>query len=73
MRGGSLVIVRPRALAVTGGRVIFDGVESGLLPGDRVVTSQLTNVRDGMAIVEAARPEREAARPAATDAADDAS
>jgi hypothetical protein len=53
--------------------VIFDGVESGLLPGDRVVTSQLTNVRDGMAVVEAARPEREAARPAVTDAADDAS
>ena len=40
MRGGTLVIVRPHALAVTGGRVIFDGVESGLLPGDRVVTSQ---------------------------------
>ncbi len=73
MRGGTLVIVRPRALAVTGGRVIFDGVESGLLPGDRVVTSQLTNVRDGMAIVEASRPEREAARPSVTDAADDAS
>lgn len=73
MRGGTLVIVRPHALAVTGGRVIFDGVESGLLPGDRVVTSQLTNVRDGMAIVEVARPEREAARPAGPDGPDDAS
>ena len=53
--------------------MIFDGVESGLLPGDRVVTSQLTNVRDGMAIVEAIRPDREAARPAGPDGPDDAS
>ena len=33
---------------------MFDSASSGLLPGDRVVTSQLSNPRDGMAIVEAA-------------------
>jgi hypothetical protein len=39
---------------VAGGRAVFDSASSGLLPGDRVVTSQLSNPRDGMAIVEAA-------------------
>jgi multidrug efflux pump subunit AcrA (membrane-fusion protein) len=71
MRDGRLAIVKPRPLAVRKGRVIFDAVESGLLPGDRVVVSQLTQARDGMAIAETARPDREAARP--TAAADDAS
>ena len=76
MRDGKLVIVRPRPLAVRGRRVVFDAVESGLLPGDRVVTSQIVNVRDGMTIAEAMRPEREAARAegaAVTAEADDAS
>jgi len=73
MRDGKLVIVRPRPLAVRGGRVVFDALESGLLPGDRVVTSQIVNVRDGMAIAEAARPDREAARPDASATTDDAS
>jgi multidrug efflux pump subunit AcrA (membrane-fusion protein) len=54
MRDGKLVILSPRAIQVTGGRVIFDAAASGLLPGDRVVTSQLSHPRDGMAIVEAA-------------------
>jgi len=73
MRNGKLVIVKPRPLAITGGRVIFDGLASGLLPGDRVVTSQLTNVRDGMAIVEVPRPDREATRPARLSEPRDAS
>jgi multidrug efflux pump subunit AcrA (membrane-fusion protein) len=55
MRDDRLVIVRPRPLAVRGGRVIFDAVESGLVSGDRVVTSQLVNPRDGMTIAEATR------------------
>lgn len=53
MREGKLVILSPRAIQVAGGRVIFDSAASGLLPGDRVVTSQLSHPRDGMAIVEA--------------------
>lgn len=59
MRDGRLVILKPRAVQVAGGRVVFDSASSGLLPGDRVVTSQLSNPRDGMEIVEAAnqRPE----------------
>jgi len=73
MRNGKLVVVKPRPLAVTGGRVIFDGLVSGLLPGDRVVTSQLTNVRDGMAIVETPRPDREATRPTSLGGPRDAS
>lgn len=76
MRDGRLAIVRPRPLAVRQGRVVFDAQESGLLPGDRVVVSQLVHARDGMAIAEASRPDREATRPAAAEgpvAADDAS
>lgn len=53
MRDGKLVILSPRPIQVAGGRVIFDSAASGLLPGDRVVTSQLSHPRDGMAIVEA--------------------
>ena len=75
MREGRLAIVKPQPLAVRQGRVVFDAVESGLLPGDRVVVSQLVQARDGMVIAEAVRPDREAVRPAAADAAasDDAS
>ena len=54
MRDGRLVILKPHAVQVAGGRAVFDSASSGLLPGDRVVTSQLSNPRDGMAIVEAA-------------------
>lgn len=64
MRDGKLAIVRPHTLAVTRGRVIFEAEDSGVLPGDRVVTSQISNVRDGMAIAEADRPQREADRSA---------
>jgi multidrug efflux pump subunit AcrA (membrane-fusion protein) len=61
MRDGKLVILAPRVIQVAGGRVVFDSAASGLLPGDRVVTSQLSNPRDGMAIVEAAGPRSEPA------------
>ena len=53
MRDGRLVILKPRAVQVSGGRAVFDSAASGLLAGDRVVTSQLSTPRTGMEIVEA--------------------
>jgi hypothetical protein len=38
---------------------VFDSITSGLVPGDRVVTSQLSDPRDGMEIVEATAPRPE--------------
>jgi hypothetical protein len=52
MRDGRLVILNPRPVQVSGGRVVFDSVASGLVPGDRVVTSQISQPRPGMEIVE---------------------
>ena len=52
MREGRLVILNPRPVQVSGGRVMFDSVASGLVPGDRVVTSQISQPRPGMEIVE---------------------
>lgn len=52
MRDGTLVVVRPQPVQSSGGRIVFESATSGLLPGDRVVTSQLSNPRAGMAIVE---------------------
>jgi multidrug efflux pump subunit AcrA (membrane-fusion protein) len=54
MREGRLVILKPRAVQVSGGRVVFDSAISGLLAGDRVVTSQLTAPRADMEITETA-------------------
>jgi len=53
VRDGQLVVLRPRPLQVTGGRVVFEAVSSGLVAGDRVVVSQLANPRPGMEVVEA--------------------
>jgi len=50
VRDGALVVLRPHALHVGGGRAYFDSASSGLVAGDRVVTSQLANARDGMAV-----------------------
>jgi len=52
MRDGRLVILNPRPVQVSGGRVVFDSVASGLVPGDRVVTSQISQPRSGMELVE---------------------
>jgi len=52
MRDGRLVILNPRPVQVSAGRVVFDSAASGLLPGDRVVTSQISQPRPGMEIVE---------------------
>jgi multidrug efflux pump subunit AcrA (membrane-fusion protein) len=60
MRNGRLVILGPRPVQVAGGRVVFD-TASGLEPGDRVITSQLTHPRSGMDVVEADGPPTEPA------------
>ncbi|MFY8221874.1 MAG: efflux RND transporter periplasmic adaptor subunit [Pirellulales bacterium] len=52
MRDGRLVILNPRPVQVSAGRVVFDSAASGLLPVDRVVTSQISQPRPGMEIVE---------------------
>ena len=69
VRDGRLVILAPKPLESRGGRTIYESLASGLLPGDRVVTSQLSTVRDGMAVTDAGRGGRE---PVKTAAADDA-
>ncbi|MBM4057871.1 MAG: HlyD family efflux transporter periplasmic adaptor subunit [Planctomycetes bacterium] len=61
-RGGRLVILRPRPVQVAGGRAVFESEPSGLVAGDRVITSQVSHPRDGMAVAE---PKRAAAAPAA--------
>lgn len=52
IRDGTLAILRPRPVKVAGGKAVFEAGVSGLRPGDRVVTSQLTNPRPGMAVTE---------------------
>lgn len=52
IRDGRLVILNPRPVQVAAGRVVFDSETSGLRPGDRVVTSQISQPRAGMEIVE---------------------
>jgi multidrug efflux pump subunit AcrA (membrane-fusion protein) len=53
MRNDKLVIVRLRPFHSGGGLIAFNEADSGLLPTDRVVTSQLANPREGMQLVEA--------------------
>ena len=52
-REHKLAIVRPPLVQVSAGRALFESTADGLQPDDRVVVSQLSNVRDGMAIAEA--------------------
>jgi multidrug efflux pump subunit AcrA (membrane-fusion protein) len=54
MRDGRLVILRPRPFHTAAGRILYDERESGLLPGDRVVVSQISSPDDGMELAEAA-------------------
>ncbi|MFM8436030.1 MAG: efflux RND transporter periplasmic adaptor subunit [Planctomycetia bacterium] len=61
VRDGRLVILDPRPVQVAGGRVVFDAAASGLLPGDRVVTSQISHPRAGMEVVESGGPRAEPA------------
>jgi multidrug efflux pump subunit AcrA (membrane-fusion protein) len=59
MREGKLLILTPQPVQVAGGRVVFDAASSGLQAGDRVITSQISQPRAGMEVVEAggSRPE----------------
>lgn len=61
MRDGKLLVVRPQPVQSSDGRIVFESATSGLLPGDRVVTSQLSNPRAGMAIVEPGASETKSA------------
>jgi hypothetical protein len=47
------VIVRPRPYHLGKGIVVYEEGSSGLVAGDRLVSSQISNPRDGMALVEA--------------------
>jgi multidrug efflux pump subunit AcrA (membrane-fusion protein) len=75
IRDGRRAVLRPRAVQAVGRRLVFDSVTSGLLPGDRVVVSQIANPRVGMEIVEseAARPQVQSPVRAAAAAGEDAS
>jgi len=69
MRDGRLVVVRPRVAHVASGRLYYEAATSGLLAGDRVITSQISHPRDGMAVVEpGAAPVRAAAASPGEDA-----
>ncbi|MFM9059893.1 MAG: efflux RND transporter periplasmic adaptor subunit [Planctomycetaceae bacterium] len=62
LRDDRLVVLRPRVEQASAGRVFFEAATSGLLAGDRVITSPIAHPRDGMAVTErAARPVRSAA------------
>jgi hypothetical protein len=52
MREGRLHVLQPRPFHAAAGRIVYDQEESGLLPTDRVVVSQLANPRDGMEVAE---------------------
>jgi hypothetical protein len=56
VRDGRLVMLKPRPLQAAGGRVVYDAIQAGLEPGDRVVTSQIAQPRAGMEVVEANGP-----------------
>lgn len=65
MRDGRLEILKPRPVQAVGGRLVFESKAAGLLPGDRVVVSQIATPRDGMAVVEMEAAEKPAVRAAA--------
>jgi len=69
MREGRLVVLRPTAVQAGGGRVVFETAASGLVPGDRVITSQISQPHPGMAVTEPTEtPVRAAAAPDREDA-----
>ncbi len=56
VRDNELVIIRPTRVHASDDAVLYAAEGSGILPGDRVVVSQLSNPYDGMAVQEAAVP-----------------
>ena len=65
VRDGRLTILKPRSVQFADRRVVFESVPGGLVSGDRVVVSQLSQARDGMAVAES-----DAAAPAAATVAE---
>jgi multidrug efflux pump subunit AcrA (membrane-fusion protein) len=55
VRDGKLAIVRPRPFHAAGGRIAYDEREAGIVPGERVVVSQIATPREGMELVEAGK------------------
>ncbi len=55
IRDGRLEILRPRAVQVAGGRALFESGPSGLVAGDRVITSHLKYPRNGLPVAEPSR------------------
>jgi len=70
VRDGRLVVLSPKPLDSRGGRTVYESLASGLRSGDRVVTSQLSTVRDGMDVTELGRGDRQSVKTAAADAGD---
>jgi multidrug efflux pump subunit AcrA (membrane-fusion protein) len=66
VRDGRLVMLRSRPVEVVGGRAVFESGPSGLVAGDRVITSQLSHPREGMAVADAAAAPAAPAPTAAT-------
>jgi multidrug efflux pump subunit AcrA (membrane-fusion protein) len=64
VREGRLIVLSPRPQQVASGRVFFAAEAAGLSPGDRVVVSQLSGVRPGMAVADSS-PERQPVKTAA--------
>jgi biotin carboxyl carrier protein len=54
VRNDAVTILRPPLVQVAAGRAVFESTSDGLQPTDRVVVSQLSNVRAGMAVAETA-------------------
>ncbi len=71
IRDGKLEILSPRPVQVADGRAVFESGPSGLIAGDRVVTSQLTHPRAGMAVAESAGAASTPAAAATTGGRDD--
>lgn len=63
IRNNELVIVRPPRVHATGDSVLYAAEDSGIVPGDRVVVSQLANPYEGMAIEETPLPGVTASQP----------
>jgi len=63
IRKNELVIVRPPRVHATDDAVLYAAEDSGIVAGDRVVVSQLTNPYEGMAIEETPLPGVTASQP----------
>lgn len=67
VRNNELVIIRPTRVHATDDSVLYAAEDSGILPGDRVIVSQLVNPYDGMAVEEAPLPGASLSQPSLSD------